>query len=196
MGAVVDKVREYSWVFVALPVAEFLFALILGSFSCGTPLVVWLRFDSVVALGFVALIYSTGRTLTPVYQKLRQDPVGAAQRWQATDDWEQKFERLVPGIRFDTYRMGGLSAAGCVVLLLVGALWAAIGLFELLGTFIFGCSGATVVVFLLFVTLRVGIVVALLGALYHLQSEGAFDSCTGRSDLVSQGGSMNTLLPT
>merc|ERR1719267_486012 len=72
-----SKAQQYAWVFFALPAAEFLLALIFDHLSCGTPLVAWLRGDAVLALCVAGAAYFSGTTLSPVYQSLNADLVGA-----------------------------------------------------------------------------------------------------------------------
>jgi len=176
-----DSARQYWWAFFALPVLEMMLSLMFGTLPCTVPAIVWLRFDAILALGVASTVYCSGQTLTPVYQKLRQDPMGAVQRWQAaeTDDLQQKFEHLLPGIRAETYQAGGMAVVGCAALLLLGTFWAVVGMMELLGVLVLGCSPATGFVFLCFVALRLGTVIAVLAALHRLREDGAFDSCGG-----------------
>jgi len=181
-----DSARQYWWAFFALPALEMLFSFIFGTLPCTVPAVSWLRVDAILALGVASTVYCSGQTLTPVYQKLRQDPMGAVQRWQAleTEDLQQKVEHLLPGIRAETYQAGGVAVLGCAALLLFGTFWAIVGAVQLLGALLLGCSPATALIFLCFVILRSGTVVAVLAALQHLRQDGAFDSCSGHAQHV------------
>jgi hypothetical protein len=168
------KAQTYAWVFVALPIAEFILAMVFDHFECSTPLVAWLRFDALLALGVSVVAYITGHTLTPVYQKLNEDPVGAVQRWQTVADarsWKVRLETAVPGIPFDTYRIGAAGLAAMVVLVLIGAVWAVIGVLELLATMFAGCNVATTFFCIIFIGMRFACVVALLWGLYYILDE-------------------------
>jgi len=169
-----DTVCEYHWAFVALPVAEMFLAFALGALPCRTPLVSWLRFDSILALLVAGAVYCTGHTLAPVYEKLSADPVGAVQRWQtvAEDrDMRTRLETAVPGVDFETYRDAGIGFLVCLALVLVGAVWAAIGMLELLATTFLGCTGFTLLVCIFFIGLRIGIVLALVMGLFYVLDE-------------------------
>jgi hypothetical protein len=168
------KAQTYGWVFVALPVLEFVLALIFDHLSCGTPLVAWLRFDALLALCVAGAAYFTGHTLAPVYQTLNQDPVGAVQRWQTVADqrsWKIRLETAVPGVQFETYRIGAIGLIVMVVLILIGAVWAVIGVLELLATAVFSCAVATTFFCIIFIGMRFGCVVALLWGLYYIMDE-------------------------
>jgi len=168
------KAQKYAWVFIALPVAEFILALVLQQLSCGTPLVAWLRLDALLALFCAVAAYFSGHVLGPVYEKLNADPVGAVQRWQTVGDgrsWKARLETAVPGVQFETYRMGGIGLAVVVVLILIGAVWAIIGVLELMATALFGCSIVTTFCCILFIGMRFGCVVGLLWGLYYIMDE-------------------------
>lgn len=177
------KAREYAWVFIVLPIAEFVLAIILGSLTCGTPLIVWLRVDSLLALCAAATVVVTGFILAPVYRKLNEDPVGAVQRWQMPLDargpngeyrqptWKARLEATVPGVDFDTYRFGGVGIIAIVLLVLLGAVWAVLGVIYLVATMIFGCAAVTTFLCILFIGVRFACVVALLWGLYYILDE-------------------------
>jgi len=172
--ACVNKARKYAWVFVAIPVIEFFLAVCLVYLSCGTPLVSWLRFDALLALGVAGAVYFTGHTLAPAYRKLNADPVGAVQRWQSMQQerrWRVKLEATVPGVSFDTYRAGAAGIAVLALLVLLGAVWAVIGALELLATLLMGCSSLTTLVCTVFVGARFGLLVVLLLGLYYVLDE-------------------------
>jgi hypothetical protein len=168
------KVQQYAWVFVALPAFEFVLSLIFSYMSCGTPLVAWLRFDSLLALCVAGAAFFTGHTLAPVYQKLKEDPMGAVQRWQSVQDvrsWKARLETAVPGVDFETYRAGAFGLAASVLLILIGAVWAVIGVLELLATMVFQCAFLTTVFCIIFIGMRFACVVAMLWGLYYVLDE-------------------------
>jgi len=166
--------QQYAWVFVVLPIVEFVLSLIFGYMKCGTPLVAWLRFDSLLALCVAGAAYFTGHTLAPVYQKLKEDPMGAVQRWQSVQDvrsWKTRLETAVPGVEFDTYRAGAAGLAASVLLVLIGAVWAVIGVLELLATVVFQCAFVTWFFCSTFIAMRFASVVAMLWGLYYVLDE-------------------------
>jgi len=169
-----NQAQRYAWVFIVIPIVEFVLALIFGYFACGTPLVAWLRFDALLALCMAGAVYFTGHTLAPVYQKLNEDPVGAVQRWQSVADvpsWKVRLETAVPGVDFETYRAGAAGLAATVILILVGAVWAVVGVLELLATVIMGCSVVTTFFCVIFIGMRFACVVGMLWGLYEVLDE-------------------------
>eukprot|EP00927_Polykrikos_kofoidii_P029767 TRINITY_DN25676_c0_g1_i1.p1 TRINITY_DN25676_c0_g1~~TRINITY_DN25676_c0_g1_i1.p1 ORF type:complete len:481 (-),score=81.74 TRINITY_DN25676_c0_g1_i1:102-1544(-) len=170
----VAKAREHIWVVAALPLGELLVGMLLGLLSCGTPLISWLRYDAVFALGAAGALYFTGHTLSPVYAKLAADPIGAVQRWQSTTEvrtWAVRLETAVPGVEIETYRLGAIGLGLSIVLVLVGAVWAVIGLLELLASSFFGCNGFIVFVCLLLIVLRFGVVVGIVLLVFYVLDE-------------------------
>lgn len=173
--AMATAASEYKWVAVALPVAELVIALILGMFPCGVSLVFWLQLDGSLSLAGAGAVFFASHTLGPVYEKLREDPVGAVQRWQTmeqTRSWRTKLERAVPGVEFDSYHpWGAIGIAVTVFLVLVGGVWAVVGVLELLGTMAFGCSTLTLFFCIVFIGLRFGILVCLFLLFYYVLDE-------------------------
>lgn len=173
--AMANTASEYKWVAVALPAAELLIGLIVGFFSCGVGLVFWLQLDGILALMGAGAIFFSAHTLGPVYEKLREDPVGAVQRWQTVDQsrgFRARFETTIPGVDFDSYHPQGLiGVVAMVVLVLIGAVWAVVGVVELLGTMVFGCSTLTLFFCIVFIGLRFGILVCLFLGLYYVMDE-------------------------
>jgi len=168
------KAREYAWVFIVLPVIEFVTALILDHYGCGTPLVGWLRFDALLALCVAGAVYFIGHTFAPVYAILKEDPVGAVQRWQSVAQvrsWKTRLETTVPGVEFDTYQAGGLGLAVLVLLIVIGAVWAIIGVLELLATVFLGCTFVTTIFSFLFIFIRFGCLVAMMWGIYYVLDE-------------------------
>merc|ERR1712039_858621 len=108
-----------------------IFAYFLGKLPCGTALATLLRVDTGITLAVAISIQCTSRTLDPVYQRIRENPVGTAQRFQTAmeekPDWKEKVEAILPGIRLQTYQFGGIGFICSIVLELIGALWAAYG---------------------------------------------------------------------
>jgi len=169
-----NRVTQYSWVFVALPFVELLLALIFGYMSCGTPLVPWLRFDALLAVFVAAAAYFTGHTMAPVYAKLQEDPVGAVQRWQTVADarsWKIRLETAVPGVTFETYRVGAIGLGAIVIGILIGAIWAVVGVLELLATVFMGCAFITTCFCIVFIGMRFGCVVGMFWGLYYVMDE-------------------------
>merc|ERR1712232_275554 len=117
-------------------------------------------------------------------------------RWQSISpesDWHTRLDMAVPGVEFDTYRWAGISILVLVVLVLLGSVWAVIGVLEFLGAFVLGCSFLTVICSLLFIVLRFGALVCMLLLVYHIldeiQRHRSRNSVLGRSaPLMAEGG--------
>eukprot|EP00403_Amphidinium_massartii_P014102 CAMPEP_0178416662 /NCGR_PEP_ID=MMETSP0689_2-20121128/24178_1 /TAXON_ID=160604 /ORGANISM="Amphidinium massartii, Strain CS-259" /LENGTH=459 /DNA_ID=CAMNT_0020038011 /DNA_START=44 /DNA_END=1419 /DNA_ORIENTATION=+ len=173
-----SKLRPYAWIAVVLPVVEFGLAMILGLLPCGVQMVAWLRADSLLMLFFVIAGLCTAHIFAPVYEKLQADPFGTVQRWQssAEDIHKAKSLRLrlqvaVPDVPFDTYRYTALGCALCAVLVVLGALWAVVGVFYVLGAMALGCNPLTLIVCILFVTLRFALIIGMVLLLFYVLDE-------------------------
>eukprot|EP00931_Biecheleriopsis_adriatica_P058110 TRINITY_DN34529_c0_g1_i2.p1 TRINITY_DN34529_c0_g1~~TRINITY_DN34529_c0_g1_i2.p1 ORF type:complete len:434 (-),score=117.68 TRINITY_DN34529_c0_g1_i2:44-1345(-) len=166
-----EAARQYAWLFLALPCVELFFSLVLGNFACGSGLPVWLRGDAWLALGTVGAGYFGMQQLEPVYEQLKEDPMGAVQRWQATEgrnlSTSERLEQAVPGVKFDAYQIGGLGLGIALILFVIGL----VGVLELLATIVMGCSAITVFVCFVFIGIRCGAVVGLLFLARYVSDE-------------------------
>lgn len=173
--AMATTASEYKWVAVALPATELLLALILGFFPCGVSLVFWLQLDGILALLGAGAVFFSSHTLGPAYEKLREDPVGAVQRWQTNGNaggLRARMQAAIPSVEFESYHpQGAIGVAAVVILVLIGGVWAVVGVFELLGTAVFGCSTLTLFCCIVFIGLRFGILVCLFLLLYYVLDE-------------------------
>merc|ERR1719223_328763 len=83
-----------------------------------------------------------------------------------------RFEVAIPGVQFDFYHpQGPIGVAVLVLLVLIGGVWAVVGVFELLGTLAFGCSTLTLFCCIIFIGLRFGVLVCLFLLLYYILDE-------------------------
>jgi len=178
MLAVAKRLKPYACVAVGLPAFELVLALILTLFSCGVPLAVWLRADSILMLGLVAAGFVTSHVFSPVYAKLEEDPFGTVQRWQIAGQDPQKARSLekrlqtaVPNVPLDTYRYTALGLGICALFFLLGAAWAILGVVYLLGALAWGCSPLTFLLCMLFVVLRFCFVIGMVLLLFYLLDE-------------------------
>jgi len=166
--------RQHIWVVGAIPLVELLLAVLLGSLPCNSPVLSWLRYDAVVALGAAGAIIFAGNTLAPVYAIISQDPVGVVQRWQTSPEsstWKSRLLAAVPGTQFETYRTGAIGVGIAVACVLLGAIGALVALIEWLAALALGCNALTLFVSLLFIVFRCGLVVLMVLLLYNLLDE-------------------------
>jgi len=159
------RARKKMWIFALLPAAELLLAILLGALPCGTPLLAWLRGDSILALGQVCCLYFAYYTLAPAYKQVQFDLVGALHRWRVAanepDVWE-RLDKAVPGVDRDVWRTGGACILAFVLLSVLGILWLVLGALEILGTVAYGCSSAILFVCNVLIGLRLIVAATLL----------------------------------
>lgn len=159
-------VEEYSAVILALPFLELLMALMFGGQSCPSGLSAWLRADAISAVVMVGGVWLCSSQLEPVLQHVRQDPVGVGQQWQQNQNLplQQRLEMLVPGVGIFAYQLSAIGAVIAVVFLAFGLANTLVGLMELLGTVIAGCSISVAIISMCFLAVRCATVVGILAA--------------------------------
>ncbi|CAE7229888.1 unnamed protein product [Symbiodinium natans] len=158
--------QENAWAFVAVPFGELFLALMLGVLTCSSGLNTWLRADAVYSLLTLAGAWFASQHLEQVLLRVKEDPMGTVRRWQLAEAQNQtlrrRLEETVPGVEFQAYQLGALGVVVAAAFLAVGLMNTLVGLFELLVTFIAGCSILVVLTSMAFLALRCVMVFGLL----------------------------------
>lgn len=169
------EARRRTWVLFGPPVVELILALACTGLPCSWPLAGWLRGDAVLSLCVAILIECLLRSLNPVLQKLRADPMGAAKRWSSMkgdDDIIRRLEAVTPGLDLGPCTSGGLGFIFLCVLLVIGVMWLMMGVAELLGGMVSECTPIVLHLFVLFFGLRVCMAVVLAQLMHSMLSGG------------------------
>ncbi|CAJ1356489.1 unnamed protein product [Effrenium voratum] len=173
-------IEEYAYVILAFPFLELFLAMIFGGLPCNSGLSTWLRADAIYGVLTVSSGWCSSLQLAPVLQRMREDPVDVAQRWQETEgknlSLTQRLEHLVPGVDVSAYQLGALGVAAATLFLIIGLANSIVGILELFATLVAGCSVLMVLVSMVFLAVRcatlVGILVAAQHVLVELQAAG------------------------
>jgi len=191
--SLVAMAHSYAWVAIALPGIEFILSLICGLLPCHVPLASWLRQDAILGLMTAGMARCAAHVLSPVSAQLQEDPMGMVQRLQVAgpslsslrraasnmlsgshgleDQLQPMLGVAVPGIPLDVFRKAAICLAITAVLVVLGTLWAAIGLLEFLAAGVAGCAVAIRFFSFLFVGLRILGVLGLLFLVLHVVRE-------------------------
>jgi len=165
--------QEYSAVIVGLPFLELFIVLLFGGLPCQSGLSGWLRSDAIFSMVMIAGGWFCGLQLAPVFEELQRDPMTVAQRWQENQalPYQQRLEVLVPGVGISSYQLGGLGAALALIFLVLGLANTIVGLMELLGTVVMGCSAGLVIVSFFFLAVRCVTLAGILAAAKYVLTE-------------------------
>eukprot|EP00930_Biecheleria_cincta_P091606 TRINITY_DN81207_c0_g1_i1.p1 TRINITY_DN81207_c0_g1~~TRINITY_DN81207_c0_g1_i1.p1 ORF type:complete len:445 (-),score=85.88 TRINITY_DN81207_c0_g1_i1:31-1332(-) len=154
----VEMVREHSMYIVIVPFVELVLSMIVGFMTCGSGLTTWLRTDAINGLATLAACYIGVQKLSPVYEGIRADPMGALQRWQISGaegrSTRERIQMLVPGVAPETYQVGVICLVIALIFVLFGLIGAVVGVFELLASMVVGCSSFVVMVCIVFIGIR------------------------------------------
>lgn len=168
-----DYAKEFAWVIGAVPAVEFGLGFILGALPCGSGMDGWLRTDGFLNLILAGAVFCASQILEPALEGIKQDPLAAVRRWQdcQEQDFSSHLEVLVPGVPLSTYQhaAGGLLVA--LVSMVLGVLWAVVGVFQFLDGLIVGCTGFTMLCAFAYIGLRAGLVLGALWLLYYVLDE-------------------------
>eukprot|EP00434_Breviolum_minutum_P044266 symbB.v1.2.039521.t1/scaffold6623.1/size16640/2 len=165
--------QEYGAVIAGLPFLELVIVLWFGALPCQSGLSGWLRSDAIFSMVMIAGGWFCGLQLAPVFEELQRDPMTVAQRWQENQalPYQQRLEVLVPGVGISSYQLGGLGAALALIFLVLGLANTIVGLMELLGTVVMGCSAGLVIVSFFFLAVRCVTLAGILAAAKYVLTE-------------------------
>lgn len=154
----VEMVRQYSMCIVMVPFVELILSMVVGFMTCGSGLTSWLRTDAISALATLAACYIGVQKLSPVYEGVRADPMGAVQRWQISGaegrSTRERIQTLVPGVEPEAYQVGVICLVIALILFLFGLIGAVVGVFELVASMVVGCSSFVVMTCIVFIGIR------------------------------------------